>query len=140
MKKHLMSILILSFALASLFYLPPSNNVKFGVSFFPKVSILLIITFLVLSILTEGKKEDYAPLNKFFIKFIFILVVYLIIIKPIGFIVTTSIYIIASMIILMPKKHIKYWQVSLIGILMSLLLWYVFGNVMNVMLPAGILF
>jgi len=140
MKKHIMSIFLFSFAITSLFYLPSSNNVKFGVAFFPKVSILLIITFLVLSVLTEGKKEEHAPLNKFFIKFIFILAIYLIIIKPIGFIVTTSIYIIASMIVLMPQKHIKYWQVSLIGILMSLLLWHVFGNVMNVMLPAGILF
>lgn len=140
MKKHIMSIFLFSFALTSLFYLPPSNNVKFGVAFFPMLSILLIITFLVLSVFTEGKKEDYPPLNKFFIKFIFILVIYLIAIKPIGFVVTTSVYIIASMVVLMPQKHIKYWQIFLIGILLSLLLRYIFGDVMNVMLPTGILF
>ena len=65
---------------------------------------------------------------------------YLITIRPIGFVVTTSVYVIASMIVLMPEKHIKYWQISLIGILSSLLLRYIFGNLMNVMLPAGILF
>lgn len=140
MKKYIMSIFIFSFALASLFFLPPSNNVKFGVSFFPKISLILIISFLVLSVFTEKEKNEYSPLNKFFIKFIFILAMYLITIRPIGFVVTTSVYVIASMIVLMPEKHIKYWQISLIGILSSLLLRYIFGNLMNVMLPAGILF
>ena len=66
--------------------------------------------------------------------------IYVTIIDPLGFLLSTVVYLIAQMIILYPEKltEKKLILFVVISIVASAAIYYIFRNVFYLMLPAGI--
>lgn len=65
--------------------------------------------------------------------------VYVIAIKIIGFLVCSVIYLFAQMCILAPKEKRNYLVFAVIALLFNVVVYFIFRNGLNVMLPTGFL-
>lgn len=86
---------------------------------------------------TVGKKKGLESLPEP-LTFALILV-YVIVLKPVGYVIATSVYLCLQMFILSCFDRKKIWQFLIISCLISPLLFYGFRAFFNVLLPAGIL-
>ena len=67
-----------------------------------------------------------------------LIIVYAVLMKSVGFIITTFVYMMAQMLILREGK--KNWLLMvIISLVMSVGIYFLFTRVFNIMLPAGIL-
>ena len=64
---------------------------------------------------------------------------YLLIMRPIGYFISTSAYIFVSIWLLRPKRHIHVLWLLAGSVAFTFGLQYLFGTVMNVLLPPGLL-
>ncbi|MFZ2781804.1 MAG: tripartite tricarboxylate transporter TctB family protein [Rectinemataceae bacterium] len=144
----------------------PSNSFSFesadyGPTFFPRVLAVLIgVLALIMVISDKGKmpsdgkatgnvengtgdvRESVAEKNvasKLLLRILGITFIYLLIMQPIGYFISTVAYMFLSIWILRPKKHIHSIWLLAGSIAFTLGLQYLFGTVMNVLLPLGLL-
>ncbi|MBR1918037.1 MAG: tripartite tricarboxylate transporter TctB family protein [Spirochaetales bacterium] len=68
-----------------------------------------------------------------------LLVVYVFTVKPIGYVISTAIYLLLQMYVLSCFEKRRLWLFALIAIMVSPLLYYIFRAFFDVLLPAGIL-
>ncbi|WP_180994104.1 tripartite tricarboxylate transporter TctB family protein [Bacillus sp. Marseille-P3661] len=129
------------------------TDAGYGVTFVPRV-VAIIIAFLSLLVLIQAiknakansndvveKDSEYAPNYKStFLTFVLI-IIYMIMLQPVGFILSTTLYLVLQMFILSNfnrdrKKIILFITISTIS---SVSLYFIFVNLLSVILPAGIL-
>ncbi len=67
------------------------------------------------------------------------LLVYIWLLKPVGFIIMSALYIFAEAMILTPKEKRKPLIAAIVGIVAAVFVDYAFVNLLHVLLPAGIL-
>jgi hypothetical protein len=143
-----------------------SNNFSFGSSdygptFFPRVLAILIGILALILTLSDRKKmasdttisdkaeeeilsdgqtlEDKKNAGKLVLYILGITFLYLLIMRPIGFVISTIAYIFLSIWLLRPKQHLHFLWILAGSVAFTLGLQYLFGTVMNVMLPPGLL-
>jgi putative tricarboxylic transport membrane protein len=112
------------------------------------LSILLIVQSLLALRSASGKSgpEQTAEQDKAEIKrrnfsvaaTLFLLLVYLVLLQPVGFLLTTSIYLFAQFIVLSRKKP-NYPLYAVLAAGSSVIIYYLFVKVFILFLPAGIL-
>lgn len=64
---------------------------------------------------------------------------YVIILEPLGFLISSIIYMFCQMMVLSPRKEQKPVMFIIISIIASFVVYYLFRNGLSLMLPAGIL-
>lgn len=137
-----------------------SKNVKtldvsrFGGGFFPSiVAVLLAITSLGIilgGIAQAGKPNKEEPQantessleksRRWAVLVTFLLMFgYALLISKLGFIITTALYLFIQINILSPKKSRHQLLFAIISVLSSIIIYYTFVKLFNLMLPAGIL-
>lgn len=119
----------------------------------PRITILIILVLSVL-ILSDGvramrgqatageagcKKQTFLKEQLPEILTFLLLAVYVILIKPVGFVITTAVYLGLQMYILSCFDRKKIWLFALIACVISPALYYGFRTCFDVLLPAGIL-
>lgn len=60
--------------------------------------------------------------------------------RPLGFVVTTFLYLTIQMLVLWPKGRKNCWLILIISTVCAVGLYYIFSRFLNVMLPTGILY
>lgn len=84
----------------------------------------------------EEQKIDYSTV----IKTVVCILLYVAFIKSIGFLIVTAVFLFAEFVILTPTdKKKNYVLYGVIAIIAAVGIYYSFRNVLNVMLPPGIL-
>ncbi len=68
-----------------------------------------------------------------------LMIVYVIALKPVGYVIATTVYLCLQMYVLSCFDRRKIWQFLLIACVISPLLFYAFRSFFSVLLPAGIL-
>jgi hypothetical protein len=64
---------------------------------------------------------------------------YALLITKVGFLITTTVYLFIQINILSPKQSRKHLMFAIISVVASVVIYYIFVKVFNLMLPAGIL-
>ena len=133
---------------AASFFIPRGAAVDIGSDFMPKVTCGLM-TILGICILWSGVNaaKNYKPTEKekpvLHYKEVFISVVllfiYMVLMVPVGFLIMTTLYIMAQSTVLAPEKKKAPVKFGIIGLIASAVIYFVFRNVFVLMLPAGIL-
>ena len=72
------------------------------------------------------------------LSFLFLLI-YILLLQPVGFIIMSALFIIAEAMVLTPKEKRKPIIAAVIGIVAAVIVDYAFVNWLHVLLPAGIL-
>lgn len=152
-KKHEDFIIGIIFMILSIGYfilskfLPASKLMKIGPSFMPSViaccifilSILQIINgYKVLKINKEEKKEEFTPEYKRVLATIIAFAFYVLLLEPIGFLITTFIYLVIQMYILSTHEQRRPIIFILISLITTVVVYYGFKNGFSIMIPAGI--
>lgn len=128
-----------------------------GSGFFPSVvAVLLAITSMVIIIggLAQARKPDAAsgkvkaadgkaaedkPRVWGVIGTFALMAFYAILLPKLGFLITTTVYLFVQINILSPKESRKLFMFGIISVVTSVVIYYTFVKVFNLMLPAGIL-
>ena len=141
-------LIVLSIAVIySAFHIPPGGELGFGADFMPKVvGILLILCaagFLIQGLRTpeEEKKDgrwDVTPVIRFFTA-LGLLVLYAALLKPVGFITMTVLYIFAQSQFMVPKEKRSYLVSAVIAVISAAAIYAVFTKCLGMALPGGIL-
>jgi hypothetical protein len=130
--------------------LPDSSYEPLGPAGFPKIIVLamgILSVFLIVKKLKsmnlsqagiDFKKlfKDYKLIIITLINFLF----YILIMKYIGFRISTFIFVFITQLFLGPRKEKKYFLIISIAIVISLGSYYFFQNYLGVIFPAGIFF
>jgi hypothetical protein len=110
-----------------------------GPAVYPRILAGLIVFFSVVimfrPIPDEGSKEIQKFNYKFFI-FAGIMIVFLLLLKPLGFVVSAFLVMIPMMIFMGEKRPLRYIGFPL---LFALIVYFIFTKVLHASLPAGIL-
>ena len=64
---------------------------------------------------------------------------YVVLLNPLGFVLSSVIYMVAQMMVLCPKDEQKPVMFVIISVVAAVAIYYIFRNTLNLMLPAGIL-
>lgn len=130
--------------------LPDSSYEPLGPAGFPKI---IVLAMGLLSILLIAKRlksinlsqagfdfkkifKDYKLIIITLINFLF----YILIMRYIGFRISTFIFVLITQLLLGPRKEIKYLLVISIALVISLGSYYFFQNYLGVIFPAGVFF
>lgn len=135
--------------LISAMFIPAGGSLGFGADFMPKIvaGLLLVCSlgFLIQSIRApkqeksdEKKKFDYVPLMRFGIA-LGLLVLYVALLKSVGFVIMTALYIFAQSLFMVPREKRSILKSAILGIATSLIIYFVFTKGLNMVLPLGIL-
>lgn len=132
--------------------LPPSLMGGLGSDFMPKI----IATFIaVLSILqtysgykvmkqddspaAEAEEAEFKPEYHRVLATIAAFTIYVFVLKTVGFIISSSLYLIIQMMVLATKEKRSILLFAVISITISVVVYFIFRNGLSVMLPAGML-
>lgn len=124
---------------------PEDNVLLLGPSFFPRILAVLMLvmstTLIITALLgksarTAEKLDIRDPGIQRSIITLAATVIYLLLLKPVGFIVDTIVYLIFLMYLL---KLRNYLQMVLVAVGVSVAVYYVFRVALNITLPLGIL-
>lgn len=118
-----------------------------GGDFMPKLCaviwVILSGLLLVTGIFGKGAEEKAAGGNtRAFFMTLALLFFYVLLLKPVGFVITSSLYMFAQMVLFVPKELINKKRLVLfaaISIILPILVNLLFVNVFSLILPAGIL-
>lgn len=139
--------------LISAMFIPAGGSLGFGADFMPKIvaGLLLLCSlgFLIQSIRTprqekteekteEKKKFDYVPLMRFGIA-LGLLILYVALLKSVGFIIMTALYIFAQSLFMVPQEKRSILRSGILAVVTSLLIYFIFTKGLNMVLPLGIL-
>lgn len=85
--------------------------------------------------LSEWVKENIEVLGTFLV-----LIIYVLIMEPLGFVIASFFYIFTQTLILMPRGKRSLVKAGIIAVIFSAGTYYVFVNWLSVLLPAGRIF
>lgn len=144
--------LILSIAIfAASCALPPSLMGGLGSDFMPKILAIATCAISIVQIRTglhimrnwRGEEaapaEEYPPEYRRVLATVGVFALYVFVLKPLGFLISSAAYLFAQMMILAPKEKRNVVLFTLIAVICSTVVYFVFRNGLSVMLPAGIL-
>lgn len=114
----------------------------------PRIILILLFIMSALTMVGAIRKENGEGENREersleqklpeYLTFV-LLVVYVFTVKPIGYVISTAIYLLLQMYVLSCFEKRRLWLFALIAIMVSPLLYYIFRAFFDVLLPAGIL-
>lgn len=143
-------IAVVIFALS--FSLTAMANVGIGPAFYPRlIAILTAMTALSLMYQSynkikneessdKGKSERSEPiLNAEVIKILVAMIVYATLLRRIGYLIMTSVYLFTHFMIVTDKESRRIPIFILVSIVISVVTYYGFRNIFSVLLPSGIL-
>lgn len=128
--------------------LPASLMGGLGSDFMPKVLAIFTGVLSIFQIISgirtmkeyeAEEQEMYPPEYLRVVITIVIFTVYVFTIKPVGFLLSTIVCLFALMAVLAPKEKRNLILFAVISIVFSVVVYYLFRNTLNVMLPTGIL-
>ena len=79
--------------------------------------------------------KDYREV---ILSFLFLLI-YILLLQPVGFIIMSALFIFAEAMVLTPKEKRKPLIAAIVGVVAAVLVDFAFVNLLHVLLPAGIL-
>ncbi|HKL12207.1 MAG TPA: tripartite tricarboxylate transporter TctB family protein [Halanaerobiales bacterium] len=130
--------------------LPDSSYEPLGPAGFPRIIVLAMGILAIFLIVKKIKKIDFSQASFDFknifkkYKLIFITLInflfYILIMRYIGFRISTFIFVFVTQLLLGPRKEKKYLVVGAIALVISLGSYYFFQNYLGVIFPAGIFF
>ena len=126
------------------------ENETIGADFVPKIvaSLLFILSTVLLYQGKSGmaaearageKKLDYVPYYKGTAVMFILLIIYCFTFSPLGFIVSSAIYLFLALLLMSKKEETKYKQFVVISIAGAVLIDLLFSQVFGIRLPMGIL-
>lgn len=128
------------------FRVPRGAALTIGSDFMPKVTCGVITILGVIVILEGMKKKTEATAQKIerknycaLVETIILLFLYMFLLVPVGFVVTTAVYITVQTMILAPAEKRNPVLFGIVGIVAAFVVYFIFRNVFVLMLPAGIL-
>lgn len=83
--------------------------------------------------------EGGAASGRLVLRILLLTLGYLLVMRPVGYFLSTVAYTFVSVWMLRPKEHLHVLWILVGSIAFTYALQYLFGNVMNVMLPPGLL-
>ena len=116
----------------------------------PRVIIIILFAFAVM-IMIDGlkkknednktKSKDPVPLIQKLPELLtfILLTLYVALLRKVGFVITTAVYLFFQIFVLSNFNIKKSWQYALIAVIVSPILYYLFRVYFNVFLPAGVL-
>lgn len=128
--------------------LPPSLMGGLGSDFMPKVLAMAVLA--VIQIITglrkmkmeytlDQLKEEFKPEYWRVLVTILAFTVYVVVLSSVGFMISSVVYLIVQMTVLAPKEKRNYLLFAVISVAVSVVVYYLFRNGLNVLLPAGLL-
>lgn len=150
MKDAICGIIGMIFA-AALFFLSVQIGMKesttIGADFVPKiVAVLLFILFAILTGrgIKEAKnaKEKPAEYKNNFLGAVFMfaaMILYAVLLKPVGFIITSCLFLYGALILMSRKEQIHYIKFLVITLVTVLCINFVFMEIFGIRIPQGIL-
>jgi putative tricarboxylic transport membrane protein len=76
--------------------------------------------------------------NKEYVSFIFILI-YILLMQPLGFIISSALFLFFDISFVMPKKKYKLYWIALLAVVFPTGIYFIFYEAFAIMLPSGIL-
>lgn len=130
--------------------LPPSLMGGLGSDFMPKVLSVAMAVLAVIQIITGLKKmkmeytidpidQEFKPEYWRVLVTIAAFTVYVVVLSGVGFMISSAVYLMVQMTVLAPKEKRNYALFAVISVVVSVVVYYLFRNGLNVMLPAGLL-
>ena len=117
-----------------------------GSAFFPKVVAVAMILFAVIRLLqtlrmheTDGKKESESDAKGGWLT-VALIIGYVAIFNPVGFILSTMAYLFLQILVLTPAEKRKLPVIALISVVAPLLIYVLFVYVINTPLAKGIFY
>lgn len=130
-------------------YIETGAELSQGADFMPRLcSFLLMILSILLFIskfLSKDAGEENLDERKKGInikKMIFntvLLFIYILLLKPIGFVIITALYIFIQMFMFTPKEKQNYIFMVILSAVLPIVIYYLFVEVFQLILPAGLL-
>ena len=65
--------------------------------------------------------------------------IYVTVMEKVGFLISSIVYLFAQMVILAPKEKRNFLLLEVIAVVFNIVVYFIFRNALNVMLPKGIL-
>jgi len=125
---------------------------KIGADFFPKIistGIILVGTAILVNGLREFRKELPADTGKANVSIpgnypalgitVALLIIYVLLLGPLGFIVTTIPFTFLLMLLITPRSRRKYLTFAIVSIVSTIATYFLFARIFYVILPRGIL-
>lgn len=136
---HVISLLLLVFAVAA-FIMAQSFNSSSGTApgpaFFPQVlSVLLLVLAIILAFQTPAQSNSKVNINVVLIMILF--GVYVFLVQPIGFVVSTLLFTVGYLLILGERR---WYFIVPAAILLPVTVSYAFEQLLNVPIPHGVLY
>lgn len=129
--------------------IPSGAAVGIGSDFMPRVAsgLMAVLGIIILiSGVKEAKKDGAqeeanapAPLPKGLLCTVALLFLYMLLMVPVGFIITTVLYITAQAMILAPQEKRNPLLFFVFSLAFTIVIYFVFRNAFSLMLPSGIL-
>lgn len=152
-KENFMIFLVLGVLDAFIFYdayhIPTGGSLGYGADFMPKVIAYLLLAC-ALGFLVQGfrcpkqeatqkaGKRDYTSAIRFAIAF-GLLVAYAVLLKPLGFIPMTILYVFCQSQLMVPPEKRSFVISAILAVVTAFLVYFVFTKGLSMVLPAGIL-
>ena len=151
-KENLTIFLILSVLSAVTLYeawhIPAGGTLGHGADFMPKIVGFLLLAcalgFLIQGVRApaeakgEKKPWSWTPLIRFGAA-LGLLVLYVALLKSVGFIIMTALYIFAQSQLMVPPEKRSFLISGILAVVTSLLIYFAFTKGLSIILPAGIL-
>jgi len=124
---------------------------EYGPEFLPRIYVSLFVVLslcLIISNVRKARREKVVDQEKLIINknailrtvgTILLLALYISILKNIGFLIASALYMTAQLCIIAPRNKMKPVRFALFSIFVSVILSYIFVNFFYVKLPAGLL-
>lgn len=87
----------------------------------------------------EGEKSSEKKFYGLVLATLLLLITYVLLMKPLGFIIASSLYLFVQMYIMSRKENRNYIIFAVVSIFSSVLVYWAFKGFFNLMLPAGLL-
>ena len=124
----------------------PFREYDLGAAFLPQLVLILIGALSLLKIvvaLIENKpdrveKTDLSHSVKGF-STIVLVGLYCFCFQPVGFLLDTAVYLFVQILILVPKEKRKIWQIILIDVVATVVIYLIFTRGFSVRLPQGLI-
>lgn len=124
-----------------------------GPALFPRIVILLLLVFIIMRIVMISKDKEELGRKFHFLEmfqgsrlvFLLLFLGYALIMKPLGFVISSSLFLIIAVTFLHKKQYGKGITVKMglvlypVIVIAVTVLYYIFVNKLNVLLPGGIL-
>ena len=128
--------------------IPAGSSIGMGAEFMPRIVGYLLLAcavgFLYQGIKApkgeakEKKEFDFVPLVRFLIA-LCLLVVYVVLLEPVGFVIMTAFYIFAQSLFMVPPEKRSVCVSAVLAVVVSISIYLIFTRGLSLLLPPGIL-